>query len=262
MGILSANGYQSLRVGFEEEICSIQIHRPEANNTIDNGLVRELRQVLDQCARTAKVVVLEGLPEVFCFGADFQDVERSLRDEGGCEQQDSEALYEVWLQLAEGPYVSVAHVRGKANAGGVGFVAACDVVLSEERAVYSLSELLFGLMPACVLPFLIRRVGFARANYMTVMTQPVSARQAQEWGLVDVCAEDSVQLLRRQLLRLRRLSKEGISRYKRYRNSLDPALARSKQKAIEFNREVFSDRKNLQSIARYVATGKFPWESA
>lgn len=260
MGIVNAGGYETLRVRFEDETCTLQIHRPEASNTINNCLVRELRQALDQCRATAKVVVLEGLPEVFCFGADFTDIERNARSHG--EQHDPQSLYEVWLQLAEGPFVSVAHVRGKANAGGVGFAAACDIVLSEERAVFSLSELLFGLLPACVLPFLIRRVGFARANYMTVSTQPISAPQALEWGLVDLCAADSVRLLRQQLLRLRRLSKEGISRYKRYVNSLDPTLAGAKQEAVARNREVFADPRNLQSIARYVTTGKFPWEAS
>jgi polyketide biosynthesis enoyl-CoA hydratase PksH len=265
MGVLMHNGhdhnagkisvdhdrYETLRVAFDTDICSIQINRPQANNTINNRLIQELRGVLDQCERAATVVVLEGLPEVFCFGADFKEIDQP---------QDTEGLYDVWLKLAEGSFVSVAHVRGKVNAGGVGFVAACDVVISEQRAVYSLSELLFGLMPACVLPFLMRRIGFARANHMTVMTQPVSAQQAHDWGLVDICAEDSVQMLRRQLLRLRRLSKTGLSRYKRYRNSLDATLTMARDRAIASNREVFSDPGNLAGISRYVTTGKFPWE--
>lgn len=259
MGVVTESAYETLRVGFDADICTIQIHRPHANNTINNRLIRELHEVLQQCESAAKVVVLEGLPEVFCFGADFEEIERAKR-EGRREAQDSQMLYDIWLRLASGSFVSVAHVRGKVNAGGIGFVAACDVVVSEERAVFSLSELLFGLVPACVLPFLIRRIGFARANFMTVMTQPISAKQAEEWGLVDICAEDSIQLLRRQLLRLRRLSKEGLSRYKRYGTSLDASLLSARNKAVDLNREVFSNQRNLEGISRYVATGKFPWE--
>jgi polyketide biosynthesis enoyl-CoA hydratase PksH len=96
---------------------------------------------------------------------------------------------------------------------------------------------------------------------MTLMTQPVSAKQAEEWGLVDMYGEDSVQLLRRQLMRLRRLSKTGLVRFKRYRDSLDPSLKSAREKAIQSNKEVFSDPKNLESISRYVTTGKFPWEA-
>ena len=151
-------------------------------------------------------------------------------------------------------------MRGKANAGGIGFVAACDIVLADAKAVFSLSELLFGLMPACVLPFLIRRIGFAKANYMTLMTQPVTVQNALEWGLVDAYEENSENLLRRNLLRLRRLNKTSIARYKRYMHSIEGSLDACEPGALAANREVFSDTENLQRISRYVKTGEFPWE--
>jgi hypothetical protein len=91
------------------------------------------------------------MPEVFCFGADFKEIQKNFENKNQPGQQDPEPLYNLWLQLALGPFITIAHVQGKTNAGGVGFVAACDVVLCDEKAVFSLSELLFGLMPACVL---------------------------------------------------------------------------------------------------------------
>ncbi len=263
MGIINeTKTHETIQVRFDDDICFIRIYRPETNNTINDRLIEEFAQVLDQCEEAVKIVVVEGLPEVFCFGADFKAVQESFENETLQQNQDPEPLYDLWLRLASGPYISIAHVRGKANAGGIGFVAACDVVLCEEKTVFSLSELLFGLMPACVLPFLIRRMGFANANYMTLMTLPISAKQAQDWGLVDACEENSENLLRKHLLRLRRLSRTGISRYKRYMNDLDDVLVTSKLKAIKANMEVFSDSNNLAKIARYVKTGQFPWEGA
>ena len=260
MGSLTMTTLETIRVRFDNDICFIQIYRPEANNTINDLLIQEFSDVLDQCEQAAKVVVLEGLPEVFCFGADFNDLQDSTDQAGQNQEQNPEPLYNVWLRLASGSYITVAHVRGKANAGGIGFVAACDVVLCEEKAIFSLSELLFGLMPACVLPFLIRRMGFSKANYLTVMTQPISAKQAQEWGLVDACDINSENLLRKHLLRLRRLSKTGISRYKRYMNMLNNFPTVAKSDAIAANIEVFSDQSNLDKITRFVKTGQFPWE--
>jgi polyketide biosynthesis enoyl-CoA hydratase PksH len=181
-------------------------------------------------------------------------------ERGAQPEQNPESLYNLWLQLARGSYITIAHVRGKTNAGGVGFAAACDIVLCDEKTTFSLSELLFGLMPACVLPFLIRRTGIARAHYMTLMTQPISAKQAQTWGLVDAYEENSENLLRKHLLRLRLLSKAGIARYKRYINTLSDFLSASLSKAVRTNREVFSDQDNLAKIDRYVKTGKLPWE--
>ncbi|MGA8164064.1 MAG: enoyl-CoA hydratase/isomerase [Waddliaceae bacterium] len=261
MGIISETEiYETVRTRIEEDVCYLQFYRPQSNNTINDRLVEECTQVLTLCRGSAKIVILEGLPEVFCFGADFQSAEQKPESKEERRQQNPQPLYDLWLQLANGPYITIAHVRGKANAGGIGFVAACDVVLCEEKAIFSLSELLFGLMPACVLPFLVRRVGFSKAHYMTLMTQPISAKQAQNWGLVDAVEENSGNLLRKHLLRLKRLTKTGIFRYKRYMSTLSDFLAASMPKALEANREVFSDPENLEKITRYVKTGKFPWE--
>ena len=261
MGILSEiTQYKTIRVRFERDVCFIQIYRPDDNNTINSELIGEFGAVLELCEESAKIVVLEGLPEVFCFGADFKQIQNSFDSDSDPHGQAPGPLYDIWHKLATGPFITIAHVQGKANAGGIGFVASCDVVLCEERTVFSLSELLFGLMPACVLPFLIRRTSFSKANYMTVMTQPISAAQAHKWGLVDEYANNSENLLRKHLLRLTRLNKTSIIRYKRYMNNLDGFLGLSRERALEANSEVFSDAENLEKIARYVNTGEFPWE--
>jgi polyketide biosynthesis enoyl-CoA hydratase PksH len=151
-------------------------------------------------------------------------------------------------------------VRGKTNAGGLGFVAASDIVLADNTAIFSLSELLFGLFPAVVLPFLSRRVGFQRAHYLTLTTKSITVEQAYNWGLVDAYEEESASLLRKHLLRLRRLPKTGIIRYKKYMNGLHDSLLSSKDAAVMANQEVFSDQSNLNGIYRYVEEGEFPWQ--
>jgi polyketide biosynthesis enoyl-CoA hydratase PksH len=251
--------YKTIKVRFQDNVCFLQIDRPGRNNTIDRELVAECGDVLSRCEESITVVVLSGSPEVFCFGADFESLESDAQtsQHGG-----PGPLYDLWLRLATGPFVTISHVRGKANAGGVGFVAASDIVLADDTAQFSLSELLFGLHPACVLPFLIRRVGFQRAHYMTLSTQTVSAAQALEWGLVDACEPGSDALLRRHLLRLRRLTKIAIGRYKRYAARIGPPLTALKSEAIAANVEVFSDVRNLEGIARYVERGIFPWETS
>lgn len=265
MGVVShtamaaADNYATIRVRVDEDIRFLQIHRPEAGNTIDERLISELTHALRACAGSAKVVVLEGLPDVFCAGADFAELQ-SRFDAGERAGQDPAPLYDLWHTLASGPFISVAHVRGRVNAGGVGFVAACDIVLAEIKATFSLSELLFGLMPACVMPFLARRMGFAKANYLTLMTQSIPATLALDWGLVDAVEEHSESLLRKHLLRLRRIDRGGIVRYKRYAAQLDESLRSARPKALEANMEVFSDPEILRNIARYVKTGAFPWE--
>ena len=251
--------YETIKVQFQESICLLQIDRPQAGNTISSQLVAEFHDVLSACEESATVIVLRGTPEVFCLGADFKAIAGASKN--AFERDDGPGpLYDLWLRLATGPYVTISHVRGKANAGGVGFVAASDIVLADESAQFSLSELLFGLYPACVLPFLIRRIGFQKAHYLTLMTQPISAKQACDWGLVDAYEPLSEALLRRHLQRLRRLSKVAIRRYKTYVSGISAQLQDLKSLAVAANLEIFSDAGNLQAITRYVEQGVFPWE--
>ncbi len=252
--------WQTINVRFQETVCFIQFNRPEANNTINDLLIEECNKTLTLCDEKVNVVIFEGLPEVFCYGADFQGIHTQLKS-GKQGADDPEKLYNLWLKLTTGPYITISHVRGKANAGGVGFVAASDIVLADETAQFSLSELLFGLFPAMVLPFLIRRVGFQKAHYLTVMTKPVSVQQAYSWGLVDAYLDKSEDLLRQHILRLKNLPKAGILRYKHYMSDLNDMIFKSKTLAVSANREIFSDKEIINKIFQFVEKGKYPWES-
>lgn len=249
----------TLQVSLRGKACFITFNRPAANNAINAQMIAEFAHVLESHAADSNVVVIEGSDEVFCAGADFDAIARAS---AGSERpaHDPGPLYDIWLRLATGPFVSVAHVRGKVTAGGVGFAAACDIVVADDKATFALPELLFGLLPACVMPFLVRRVGAQRANYLSLMTNAIDARQAQEWGLVDARSDSSAQLLRKHLLRLNCLSSKGISRFKRLSRELGDTLASCKSAAVTANLEVFSDADNLAGIARYVESGLFPWE--
>lgn len=252
--------YQTIKVYIQEKVCFIQFNRPEANNTMNDRMIEEFHLVLNLCEEEAvTVVVLEGLPEVFCLGADFESIHQKVED-GSRTGGDPEPIYDLWLRFATGPYVTISHVRGKVNAGGIGFVAASDIVVANPTAQFSLSELLFGLFPACVLPFLIRRIGVHKAHYLTLMTWPVGIQEAHAWGLVDAYDTQSELLLRKHIRRLKCLTTSGVSAYKRYINLLVDSLYQSKSLALTANKEMFVNPDNLERINKFVKTGRLPWE--
>ncbi|MBO0344289.1 enoyl-CoA hydratase/isomerase [Roseibium sp. CAU 1637] len=254
--------YDTLAVTIGKGLCRISFDRPEAGNAINDQMIRELTQVLNICVcdagsdgKPVSIVVLEGNAEIFCAGGDFQ----AVSDSGAA--GDPEPLYEIWRLLSEGPFITISVVKGRVNAGGVGFVAACDIVIAEQRATFGLSELLFGLFPACVLPFLVRRIGHQKAHYMTLMTKPVSAHDAAASGLVDVVAENADAALRQHLTRLQHLNRQAIASYKCYMASCSGNPERDKVAALTANRTFFSDPSVVAGIQRYVSELKFPWEA-
>src|SRR5437773_9997501 len=102
--------YETIKVEFQESVCHLQIDRPEANNTISDQLVAECHDVLSACEDSATVVVLSGSPEVFCFGADFKALAGASNMP--LTQGDGPGpLYDLWLRMATGPYVTISHVR-------------------------------------------------------------------------------------------------------------------------------------------------------
>lgn len=255
---MAVTSYETLRVAIQGPVCTIQLYRPEKNNTINARLIAEMHQALDEAASEQRtIIVIEGLPEYFCFGADFTAVGR--QDEAV--EQDPERLYALWTKLSAGPFITVANVRGKVNAGGMGFVAASDIAIADASARFSLSELLFGLIPASLMPFLVRRIGFQKAHYLSIMTQPITAAQALGFGLVDAYEAQSDGLLRKHLLPLRRLSRRTIVQYKAFMAEVGRLTSDAKSIALATNRQVFSDPDNIAAIERYVKSGVFPWEA-
>lgn len=250
---------ETITVRFDESVCYLQFNRPKANNAINAQLVAECSDVLAACEEMASIIVLSGLPEVFCFGADFNEIAKGS-DPAYAAYEGPGPMYDLWLRLATGPFVVISYVRGKANAGGLGFIGASDIVLADETAQLSLSELLFGLYPACVLPFLMRRIGFQKAHFLTLSTQVISAKTACEWGLVDAFELQGDPLVRRHVMRLKRISRTALQRYKAYVNQLGTPLSAYRAAAVAGNLEVFTDENNVRAISRYVREGLFPWE--
>jgi 3-carboxymethyl-3-hydroxy-acyl-[acp] dehydratase len=253
--------YKTIRVNNEGDICYIQFDRESDKNTINQLLIEECLFALKQCRGSSiKIVVLKSSRDIFCNGADFNEM-LSIHRNNGDSNHNPEPLYQLWEQLSFGPFITIAQVRGIANAGGIGFVSACDIVLADESAKFGLSELLFGVFPACVMPFLLKRVGYQKAHQLTLMTKPINVETAKQIGLVDDYEIDVDRLLKLHLRRLTCLSRPAIKRYKEYMSEIHSLVHQAKQSALKANQAIFSDKENLQAIFRFVETGQFPWES-
>ena len=159
------------------------------------------------------------------------------------------------------PRIVIAYVDGDVIAGGLGLVAACDLVIASEESKFSLSEALWGLLPCCVLPYLARRVGYQPAYRLTLSTQSIPAEEAHRLDLVDYCSRNPSDVLRQLLLRMRRLETETVSDLKQYRQKIWPIDANVEQHATaEINRLMQSPRVR-RNLNNYLERNIFPWES-
>lgn len=252
--------YSRITAEMRDNACFIQFKSDNGKNCINSEFTMQLSDALSKFSNECSVIVLEGNDDYFCYGADFEGIGRNVSN--GSDEKDNPAeLFDLWKQMTEAPCAIISHVKGAVNAGGVGFVSASDIVIASDKATFGLSELLFGLMPAMVMPFLIRRAGYSKAKYLTLTTKPVTAALAYEYGIADIVSEHSDIVMRQTVARLSKTPRDGIARYKQYMNSLCPITEDDKSLAVKANRLVFSDEVNLKRVADFALYGKYPWES-
>ena len=174
-------------------------------------------------------------------------------------QDDPNGYYELLKQISSNSKVVISKVEGQVNAGGIGIVAASDIVIASKKASFGLSEMLFGLLPACVMPFLIRRVGFQKARWMTLITRGISAQRAFEIGLVDQINDHVSDTLRRNLLRLTRLETDTIRDLKQYMEELWIMDEQTQAFAVAKINSLVQSEKVQNNIKNFVKNDIFPW---
>ena len=173
---------------------------------------------------------------------------------------DPNGYYEVLKLFSGCSKIIISKVEGKVNAGGIGFVAASDIVIAGQGATFGLSEALFGILPACVMPFLIRRIGYQKAQWMTLITQGISPQRAYEIGLVDEISDNIDDSLRRSLLRLSRLEPAIVKDLKGYMNKLWIMDQKTQTLAVDKIFSLVNSEKVQSNIKNFVEKGIFPWE--
>ncbi len=167
-----------------EGVVTLTLNRPARRNALSEGLLRQLRDALDEIAgdAAARVVVIAGAGPAFCAGHDLSEMV-------GRSEVEYRALFtlcsEVMLRLREMPQPVIARVHGLATAAGCQLVAACDLAVASESASFATPGVKIGLF--CTTPSvpLLRAVPAKAAMEMLLTGQPIPAAQALAWGLVN-----------------------------------------------------------------------------
>ncbi len=253
---------ETLVIRTSPRLWRVRISRVEARNSISSQLLTDLHAALDAAEASAdcRIVVLEGEPGVFCTGLDFDEVAAGGGDGAG-EGPRIEEYLRLLKRLTLTPLVVIASVDGKVIAGGVGLVAACDLVVATPRTEFSLSEALWGLLPCCVIPFLIRRVGFQKAYAMTLTTRPFSSEEGVAMHLIDELSGQPDEAIRRLQLRLERLASETVGDLKAYFRAMWMITPEMESLAVQEITRLTSLPRVQQAIGNYVRHGAFPWEN-
>ncbi|MFX0540519.1 enoyl-CoA hydratase-related protein [Roseovarius sp. S4756] len=175
--------YSVITLEIDASIAILRLDRPEKMNALNAQMRAEVTDAVISAGKSARVLVITGNGRAFCAGQDLSDagnaaaldLERVLRDE-----------YAPMLRaIAECPIPTVAAVNGVAAGAGANLALAADVTIATDSAAFIQAFTRIGLMPdAGGTYWLPRQMGSAKAMGAALFAEPVSARDAADWGMI------------------------------------------------------------------------------
>ena len=166
-------------------VATVTLNRPEVNNAYNGELIDGVLRALDALGahQGLRAVVLKGNGKHFQAGADLKwinAVRQSAPDEN---LRVSRATADAVQRLNFAPVPTIALVQGGCFGGGTGIVAACDVVIAADNALFSIAEVRWGLHAAIIIPQLADAIGVRQLRRYALTGERFGAAEAFRIGL-------------------------------------------------------------------------------
>ena len=176
-------------------VATLTLARAEKRNALSAGMIGELHAAAEalDADPAVRVVVLTGDGDHYCAGGDLgwmraqREVDRETR------LAEAMRLARMLGALNGLSKPLIGRINGPAYGGGIGMMSVCDVAVTVEGARFGLTEVRLGLIPATISPYVVARMGEARARRVFFSGRLFGAEEARELGLVaSVVAEGAL----------------------------------------------------------------------
>lgn len=167
-------------------VATLTLNRPEKHNAMSAQMIRELTLAATQLASDTevRVVVLTGVGKTFCAGGDLGWMKAQMEADEQTRFAEARKLAEMLSVLNALPKPLIGALQGNAFGGGVGLAAVCDVAIGVDTLKMGLTETRLGLIPATIGPYVIARMGAARARRVFMSARLFDAAEAVDLGLL------------------------------------------------------------------------------
>ena len=184
--------YTTLRYEKDGQIARVTFNRPEIHNAFNAIVITEMSGLLTEIGKDddIRLVLLTGEGKSFCAGADLNWMREVVSQSFEANLRESNALADLFHQVYTFRRPVVGRINGAAIGGGTGFVAVCDIAIAARSAKFSFSEVKIGVVPACIGPYVIKKMGEGKARELFITGERMSAERALEVGLVNKVVDD------------------------------------------------------------------------
>jgi len=198
--------YTTLETTMENRVFTIRLNRPEVHNAFNKAMLEELAEVfLDIQSMDAVCVILRGNGKSFCAGVDLNWMKDVAKNDYETNYQESLLLSKCFYAIYTCSKPTIALVHGVSLGGANGLLAACDLAYCADDATFSLSEVKIGIVPACISPYVVKRMGEYNTRELMLTGKRIKGPEAAAMHLVnksvpadqlDALAEETISHLR------------------------------------------------------------------
>ncbi|KQN73289.1 enoyl-CoA hydratase [Duganella sp. Leaf61] len=176
--------YDTLTIERASHLATVTLNRPDVRNAFNEATIAELTQAFSALGadESVRAIVLAANGPAFCAGADLNWMKKMAGYTHAENHADALQLATMLRTIYECPQPVVARVQGDCYAGGMGLVAACDIVVAVDEAQFCLSEVKLGLIPATIAPYVIKAMGEQAARRYFLTAERFTAATALHIG--------------------------------------------------------------------------------
>ncbi len=186
--------YTTLRLEKDGPVARLTLDRAAVRNAIDEAMIGELSEVTRELAAddAIRVVVLTGARDVFSAGADLNWMRKVAQYSFDENVEDALVFARMMENFYRLPKATIARVKGPCLGGGVGLVSVCDVAVAVREAKFALREILLGIAPAMISPYVLRKIGESQAHDYFLTGRTFDAERARQIGLINEVVEEDL----------------------------------------------------------------------
>ena len=178
--------YSTLELQIDNSIATVYLNRPDVRNAMNETMMEEIKSCFHDLSSNyeIRVVVLKGNGASFSAGADLQMMKNSADQSTEENKAGTKLLGDMYVAIDSCTKPVVGVVHGHAFGGGFGLCTVCDIVVAEEKTLFSLSEVLIGLIPAVIGPYTENKIGKSWFRALGISGERFDAPFAEKIGLV------------------------------------------------------------------------------
>lgn len=178
--------YQTLEIEIKDQVCTVWLNRPEKHNAFNETMLIELTDCYEFFDQDDIVcILLRGRGKSFCAGVDLNWLKEGIKNDVEQNYHESLLLSECFYSIYTCGRPTIALVHGSSLGGANGLLAASDLAFCTDDAVFSLSEVKIGIVPACISPYVIKRVGEFGARELMLTGRRINGKEAEIFHLVN-----------------------------------------------------------------------------